>query len=545
MSFFSLLLGVLMAVAAPRSRTTLTSEVADQIFRARLPAGFHFNEKAPNTLRLGEQTLKPSRLDRQVVEFSPLPKSGAHGQASLYVCDDALTFCEIHRVDLKGMDKIQTKVEKPIQGRLNSHGFIENDYVQALAQARAKKALVLIDFSARWCPGCARLETEIFPRPEFKKLTRAFIKVKIDTDRFENSLLSEKFKVLLIPTLLVINADEAEVDRLVDFQALDVTERFFSQIQSTPLALAELTERAKVDAEMAYILGRRLLAAGQPRESLTYLNTLKPAPPELARARIATASADAQKDPSKKSEVVTALRSAIDSEPGSLRSLEWRLSLLTSVTSDQEKKAIAKAALQLADELLADATKLKEAIKFEPSGEATGYEAFYVASTRADLLEESGASAEDLENAHLKTVAMGRAQKIGAKNLGVAMRYLAALVDAEEASEADQLSRAMIKNNPGNPELQRQRLKVLVLQKKYNQAIQLGQSVIKNSYGRNEFYAAVSLARAYIAANQQETARTFIKSYLDRPDIQWPNTRGLKHLLEELYAQADTAGLKK
>ena len=104
---------------------------------------------------------------------------------------------------------------------------------------------MLVDFGARWCPSCVRLEDEIFGTTRFKNMTKDFVKVKIDVDRFENTVVSEKYSVKGIPTLLVVNSDAQEISRMVDFQTLDVWNSFFSSIKADPLSLSKLKERAK------------------------------------------------------------------------------------------------------------------------------------------------------------------------------------------------------------------------------------------------------------------------------------------------------------
>jgi thiol-disulfide isomerase/thioredoxin len=46
--------------------------------------------------------------------------------------------------------------------KINKHGFIEQNFQKAIDLAKSKGKLLLVDFGARWCPGCVRLETEIF-----------------------------------------------------------------------------------------------------------------------------------------------------------------------------------------------------------------------------------------------------------------------------------------------------------------------------------------------------------------------------------------------
>src|SRR5690606_3532825 len=103
-----------------------------------------------------------------------------------------------------------------------------------------KKQLVLIDFSARWCPGCVRYEADIFPTQEFKRATKKFVKVKIDVDRFENFGLAERYKIVGIPTLVIVNWEEKEIDRLVDFAPIEKLTPFIASVVSDPTPMSEM-----------------------------------------------------------------------------------------------------------------------------------------------------------------------------------------------------------------------------------------------------------------------------------------------------------------
>ena len=96
----------------------------------------------------------------------------------------------------------------------------------------------------------------------------------------------------------------------------------------------------------------------------------------------------------------------------------------------------------------------------------------------------------------------------------------------------------MLKQNPSDPELQRRRLRALVGLKNYNEAIKLGQKVIKDSYGRNEFYVAEVLAKAYLGAEQKAQAKALIDQYLGRNEIEFANMKASKKSLEELKQKA-------
>lgn len=522
---------------APRTKDALTTEIKEGEVIATLKEGYHFNEKAPNTVTVDDKSIKPTRMTARETAFAGLPEKYTTAKAALYICDDAVTFCETQFVDLKGKStKSSGNSSGPKnRGKVNKHGFIEDDFNKALLEARKKNQPLLVDFSARWCPGCLRLEKEMFPTKEFKALTKDFVKVKIDTDRFENGVVSEKYGVRAIPTLLVINAEQEEIDRVVDFQPIEVLEPFFKEISANPTTLKELTTKAESgDQKIVLQLGKRLLAAGRAEASLNYLGKIQPAPPELIDAQIQAATQRAMSDKNEDKQLEKLLRQAIKSEPESVRSLGWRGDLMVRTKDAKEKLKIKDEGLAVAEALLASPEKLKAAMIGVTPGEFTGFEAMMIIDYKVDLISESGASTEVIEAELRKSARTGLDLKIPTDKVGPNIRLLTLLLMAKMYEDADKLSTKLMKVDPNNPELQRRRLNVLVKMKKYNEAIVLGRKVVKNSYGRNEFWAAELLAKAYVESERLREAQVFIDNYLSRSEIDWPKMALSRQALEDL-----------
>ena len=118
-------------------------------FTATLQSGYHFNDKAPNLLKVDEKRIQPTELKKQSIRFKlPEGEFGA-AQASLYICDDANTFCEPRQIQLKGSSEEGTAEKVSAAPRKNSHGFLEISLEQAQELAKKAKKLILADFSAR------------------------------------------------------------------------------------------------------------------------------------------------------------------------------------------------------------------------------------------------------------------------------------------------------------------------------------------------------------------------------------------------------------
>ncbi len=506
---------------ASKSAHALSTTVKNHILFADLKEGFHFNLKAPNQFD-GKPPRKPSKISAQHMEI-PLPRERApDARASLYVCDDAITFCEVHHIPLGSGPAEKEKPAAPAPsakpGKPDAHGFFSGNLEHHLAQARATKKLLLVDFSARWCPGCIRVESEIFPAAEFKKIAHKFVKVKIDVDLFENFTHSKRYAVQAIPTLLVLTSEGEEINRITDYQPLAKVSAFLSDALADPIALSQ-SQKKSGDAKK---LGLRLFGSGRYDEAIAALSTIPSPPPELRQARVQAA---AQKNSREKSSatrtaLVTALQTAVKEEPQSLRSLAWRSQLIELSTDDAKiREENLTAARVTARELLAHPEKLKASLALESVGEFTGLERFLVAVTCAEILEVAHAPDSEVRAAWQDAERIGKKIPDLLKKPGPALRYLIVLVEAQNFTEADSWSAKIIREQPDNKDLLRRRLRVLVALHKYPEAIRVGEESLKSAEGRMEFLVIENLAKAYAGAGQKPQAKALLTGALARPEL--------------------------
>ncbi|MGE0526418.1 MAG: tetratricopeptide repeat protein [Bdellovibrionales bacterium] len=550
MPFMILALVLSVCWGGPRTKDALTSEFGKGKFRANLKPGFHFNEKAPHAVQADGTTVKPNSISARTIEFGSLPENLSNARATVFVCDDEVTFCESEVITLNGNSTAavaspartapKSGIGKSTRTRVNRLGFIEDNLPEALARAQEKGQLILIDFSARWCPSCVRLEKEIFGQKVFKRFTKNMVKLKVDVDKFENSVVGDKFNIKLIPTLLVINAQQEEIDRIIDYQPISILEGFFTAIQEDPVGIKDLSEKAKTgDPAIRLRLGKRLLASGRFKEAEAVFAALKPTPPALLTAKVEGAARDHQsdeKDEKAKTNYARVLREAIQAEPGSTRSLDWRARLVSVSADADEKTKLKKEGVEITDALLADKAKLKAALETDDVGEFTGFEPFLVAIRRAELATAGEVSEAESVAAWRKAAEVVGALKIPPRATGALLRYLIVLNSAKMFDEADRLTLSLLKRDPGNPEVERRRLKVLFEQKRYNEAIRTGRKALKTAYGRNEFWVVEVLARALTGAKQFDQARKLLDRYLARHEMDWPNMKGSKKALVEIRA---------
>lgn len=540
-----------------KSAGALSTEYKAAKFIARLQPGFHFNLQAPNSIVIARQVFKPQTPQAQEMVFKLqglTPEAINTAKATLFVCDDQVTFCEIHQVSVAGESEgtdeasrqvaeankptstetkpsaqiAKTKVTKP-----NAQGFIENDLPTAIELAKKNNQLLLVDFAAKWCPGCARYEHETFPTANFKKQTKDFVKVKIDLDLFENFVLGDNYKINAIPTLLIFTTEMKEVARLVDYQPDEVLQPFLQTALANPTPLENLTAKKELGNDLLLAQGKRLIAAEKFTEAQSFLKLIEPAPIELTIAKVGQARVQFQKDEKLKSSYIAILEEALTKESFSWRALSWRLQLVELLGTDSGRaQAINKESLDLVEQVLTDKEAVKKLADFNEMGEFSGYETLLFAMSRAELTEK--VKPDEAAKAWSQAALEGEKLKITPDKTGPAVRQLFILMRAKEYAKADKWAQSILKHDRLNADVKRRHISILLELKKFPAAEKLAENELKAATGRFEFWIATSLAKAYIGNQKVTKAKAFIEKYLQRTELQWPKMQSTKKGFEDL-----------
>ena len=109
------------------------------------------------------------------------------------------------------------------------------DFSKAQAQAKKENKLVLMDFNGSdWCPPCKALKKNVFSTSEFSTYARKnLVLVDVDFPRHTaqaaelkkaNQALSEKHKIEVFPTVIVVDADGKQVKRIEGYDGKNAKE---------------------------------------------------------------------------------------------------------------------------------------------------------------------------------------------------------------------------------------------------------------------------------------------------------------------------------
>lgn len=92
------------------------------------------------------------------------------------------------------------------------------NFNEAVAVAKASNRLVLVDFYTGWCYWCKVLRAEVFPKDEFKAMSKYFVFCEIDAEA--EVALASRFSVDAYPTSVFVNGDGNLVHKLVGYKPL-------------------------------------------------------------------------------------------------------------------------------------------------------------------------------------------------------------------------------------------------------------------------------------------------------------------------------------
>ncbi len=144
------------------------------------------------------------------------------GELGLSLCEDGGTECRVVSIafigTLEGRRGDQylavtpppepTEEFEPVEKRSAEEAFI---------LAEDSERLVLLDFSAAWCPPCNQLVAEVLHDPENEADLAELVVVEIDVDRHASWAMKDRYQVGGYPTVILVRPDGTELDRVVGY----------------------------------------------------------------------------------------------------------------------------------------------------------------------------------------------------------------------------------------------------------------------------------------------------------------------------------------
>src|SRR2546425_6073217 len=140
----------------------------------------------------------------------------------------------------------------------------ERDYAKAIERARAEKKLIIADMFTDWCALCKQMDAQTFAEPRLiQKMAKNYVWLKLNTETEEDGIrLQKEFAILTYPTILVLDNQGEEADRVDRFLAASQFTETIESFVSSPDSLASLRKAVQEQPNSVsarYALAERLL----------------------------------------------------------------------------------------------------------------------------------------------------------------------------------------------------------------------------------------------------------------------------------------------
>ncbi|MCB9761359.1 MAG: thioredoxin family protein [Alphaproteobacteria bacterium] len=197
-----------------------------------VPPGEHIAPDAPASgwIEVDDQHLEVAGSGSAVAKGLGLYVPGrsvrtVQGELRLSLCEDGGTTCRVVDVGFIGTidgrkGEMHLAVHPPTadpQEGPPDHDAPHLSPDEAFAAATSSGQLVLLDFSAVWCPPCNLLAAEVLHDPDNAGDLAPFVVTEVDVDRRSSWDIKDRYAVGGYPTVVVARADGTEVDRMVGF----------------------------------------------------------------------------------------------------------------------------------------------------------------------------------------------------------------------------------------------------------------------------------------------------------------------------------------
>ncbi|HUR42229.1 MAG TPA: thioredoxin family protein [Verrucomicrobiae bacterium] len=138
-------------------------------------------------------------------------------------------------------------------------------FEQGLAQARARRVPVLVDFHAPWCYSCYYMAKNVLSGPDWERVQREAVVVELDADSPVGARWMAAWGVKAMPTYLVFNADGQELGRILGEQTRDDFYPWLARTTASANPLDALKAKAVDGTPAAVAAAREVLRAHHAR----------------------------------------------------------------------------------------------------------------------------------------------------------------------------------------------------------------------------------------------------------------------------------------
>jgi thioredoxin-related protein len=141
--------------------------------------------------------------------------------------------------------------------------FEKGTFKKVLAKAKTQKKILMIDFFTDWCKWCVELDKKVYTDKDVAEFAnKKQINWKIDAEKGEGIELAKKYAVNGFPTIVFVDGNGDEVDRIVGYMpAKDFLKKIkeFSEGVNTYGSITKILKKNPDDIKANYLMGERII----------------------------------------------------------------------------------------------------------------------------------------------------------------------------------------------------------------------------------------------------------------------------------------------
>ncbi len=211
------------------------------------------------------------------------------------------------------------------------------DFASILARAKKEKKLVFIDFYATWCGPCKMMDRQTYSDSAAGAAAAKFISRKVDAEKGEGLILAQRYKVDSYPTLVIVDATGAQVNRKSGFYPPPQFIRFLDDTREGRTSVAsieKLIAGGKDTYDNRIALGEKSIEAGDFEKARAQVDRALTFEPKNAGGRVADlllALASGERAAGAHEGAVADYRRYLETFPGTPRETEAKTGLAVSL----------------------------------------------------------------------------------------------------------------------------------------------------------------------------------------------------------------------
>src|SRR5436190_10980669 len=162
--------------------------------------------------------------------------------------------------------------------------FQKGSLSDMMAAAKSQNKVLMVDVMTDWCKWCIELDNKVYARKDIGDFANANqVNYKIDAEKGEGVDFAKKFKIAGYPTILFLDGDGNEVDRIYGYvQAKDFMEMMTDYNKGvntyTYLQKALASDPNNIDANLK--MADKLIALGKNDDAKVLLNKIVEVDPQ-------------------------------------------------------------------------------------------------------------------------------------------------------------------------------------------------------------------------------------------------------------------------